>query len=417
MSAPGRSADGSPVRVRRIPGAPRVAIRVVLPGGARRESVPGQSLVTGRMLDEGTPSRSWSEIAAAAEALGLNVSGYGGLESHGLIVDALAEHWRAALDLAAELVFEASFPADRVRWIVRHAAAELDAQADQADVLTARGLVDLLYSPHPKGRPLQGSRASLETLTSALCSELHGAALARGGWVVVAGDIDEPEVVGLAERRFAALPAPGPGEAGPPAPPGPSARRRVVETRARDQAHLFIGQLSVTRGDPDFGALEVAGVILGAGSGLSGRIPARIRDREGLAYAASADAVVAAGIDPGRLVAYVGTSPETVDRAERGVREELARLLADGVSEREVVDARSYLLGREPFRRETARQWADLAAQGRLLGLPLEDPEWSAEEIRAVDRAAVEAALRRHFDVERLGVVVGVPGAAAPLRR
>ena len=72
-------------------------------------------------------------------------------------------------------------------------------------------------------------------------------------------------------------------------------------------------------------------------------------------------------------------------------------------------DARSYLLGREPFRRETARQWADLLAEAAIYGLPVDDPDWVAERYRALDRPAAEDAARRHFDAAALRVTVGLP--------
>ena len=54
-------------RVRRVPGVPIVAARIWLWGGLRLEEVPGQALVTGRMLAEGTRQRRWDEIAVAAD--------------------------------------------------------------------------------------------------------------------------------------------------------------------------------------------------------------------------------------------------------------------------------------------------------------------------------------------------------------
>jgi zinc protease len=397
------------IRVRRILGAPVVALRLALGGGARREETPGQALISGRMLAEGTHRRDWRALALAAERRGMSLAGWGALEAHGLAVDALAADWPEALDLLHELLFEPAFPEERLRWVARHAAAELEAQADQADLLTARAFVDLLYSPHPMGRPLQGSAESLAVITPAACADFHARALARGGWLVIAGEVDEVRVAHTAAERFAALRAPAADDEPPPAPPAPRPARREIRTRAHDQAHLFVGQLSVARGHPDHPALELAGVAMGAGSGLSGRIPQRIRDREGLAYAASADAVSAAGLDAGRFVAYVGTSPETLERAEDGVRAELVRLVTEGLTAEEVEEARSYLLGREPFRRETARQWAELAAYGAVLGLPLEDPAWYRERLRTLDLASVNAALRRHLDPECLSVVAGLP--------
>ena len=197
-----------------------------------------------------------------------------------------------------------------------------------------------------------------------------------------------------------------------PPPPDPATpRRRELRTRASDQAHLFLGHLTVDRAHPDLPALEVLGVLLGSGPGLSGRIPTRVREREGLAYSASAEAAAGAARDPGRFVCYAGTSPETVAQVERAVREELDRLLADGPLPVEVEDAKAYLLGREPFRRETARQWADLLGLATLAGLPFDDPEWLNARTRAVTVEDVARAARRHLHPAELRVTVGLPGA------
>ena len=83
------------------------------------------------------------------------------------------------------------------------------------------------------------------------------------------------------------------------------------------------------------------------------------------------------------------------------------------ITEVELEEARSYLLGRDPFSRETARQWADLLAQSEHYGLPLDDPARRRERLLAPDRAAVEEAARRHVRPDELVVTVGVPGAAS----
>jgi zinc protease len=404
-------ASGPALHIRRIGGAPLVAVRVLLPGGGRREEIPGLALVTGRTLAEGTVRRDWRALADAAESRGMSLSSSSNLEAHGVGVDALAEDWEEALALAAEVVFEPAFPVDRLRWVARQAAAELEAQADQADVLTARAFAHQLYFPHPKGRPAQGDPESLARIEPASCRAFHAAALARGGLVVVAGPIDADAVREVAARRFAALGPPAVDGFEPPAPSDDVPRRVEIRTRALDQAHLFVGQRTIDRRHPDYTALELAAVALGAGAGLSGRVPARVRDREGLAYHASADLVAGASLDTGRLVVYVGTSPANLERAERAAREEIARLVADGLEPAELEEARSYLIGREPFRRETARQWADLASHATILGLPLEDLEWRLAALREVSHAEVSSALRRHVDPERLYVTVGLPAA------
>jgi zinc protease len=396
------------VRVRRVEGAPVVAVRIGVRAGARVETIPGQSLLTGRMLSEGTRTRDWLRIADEAEGKGMVLASYGTFECHGVSVDALAHDWELALEWAAELLLTPSFPEDRCAWLGKQAAAELESLADQPEVKTLWGFLNQLYTPHPRARSLHGDTESLLRQTPADCAAFHARALGSGVTACVAGVVDEDAVRRKLEALFSGLPAGLAPLPEPPAPVGTSEPCRV-ETEAEDQAHLYVGHLTVPRRHPDYAALEVLAVILGSGAGLTGRIPNRIRESEGLAYSAHAQAVSGAGLDPGRLVAYVGTSPATVERALQGVTEEVARLVADGIEDAELEEARAYLLGREPFRRETARQWADILTEAEHYGLPLDDPDQRQAELSGLDKAAVEAAARRHIRPAELRVTVGLP--------
>lgn len=425
------------VRVRRVVGAPVVAVRVWLAGGARVEALPGQALVAGRLLAEGTRRRDWRRIADEAEARGMAISSFGGFETHGVALDALAADWERALAWAAELTLEPTFPEDRCRWLGRQAAAELESLGDQPEVKTAWGFLRQLYHPHRRALPLHGTAEGLTALTGADCAAFHQPALGRRLIVTAAGDLDADAVAARIEALFAEAVTPAapettggeqPEGADPAPPPGLAESRLEValegsgdaddaddaDDAADDedgapQAHLYLGHLTVPRRHPDYEALELAAVVLGSGAGLTGRIPERIREREGLAYSTHVQTVSGAGLDPGRLVAYVGTSVATVEQAERGVREEIARLVGEGITGEELTEARSYLLGREPFERETARQWADLLAEAEHYGLPLDDPAWRRDRLAALDRPAVEAAIRRHLRPDALKVTVGIP--------
>lgn len=410
------------VRVRRVPGAPVVSLRAWVVGGARREPLPGLCLITGRLLTEGTRRRSWRDLADEAEALGMDLSSSAHFDRHELRVDALAPDWRQAVDRLGELLLESVFPADRCDWACRQAVAELDSLGDRPEVRTGWAFLEQLYDPHPRSRPLQGTREGLSETTPEACAAIHRAGLARGLVVAAAGDLDEGEVE---ERLRQVLDRPLPSRGDPGVEPcEPSEPRGLVADRVEialervdtegvaesDQAHLYAGHRTVARNHPDYEALELAGVILGSGAGLTGRIPERIREREGLAYSALAQTVAGCGLDPGRLVVYVGTSVERVEQAERGVKEEIARLVEGGITEEEMEEARSYLLGREPFGHETARQWASLMARSELYRLPLDRPGWRRERLEALTRHSVEEAVRRHLRPDGVKVTVGLPG-------
>lgn len=397
------------VRVRRVEGMPVVAARMVLRGGARAETKPGQSLITGRMLAEGSRHRDYQRINREAEDLGMLVQSFATYESIGVAVDSLAADWRQALAWLAELVLEPSFPRDRFDWLRRQAAGELDSMMDQPEARASRSFLRQLYGDHPYGRPLQGDAESLAQLRVEDCAGFHQRALGMGALVTVAGEIDEDQV----EAHLADLLAPLAGRAGTedvaPALAVSTPERCEVEAGEADQAHLFAGHLSVRLADPDLPLLELAGVALGAGAGLSGRLPERIREREGLAYQVGVAIAAGAGLDPGRLTVYVGTSPSSLAQAETAVREEFVRLLEGGLSPTEVEEARAYLVGREPFHRETARQWVARLAEAEFYGLPSDQPDALAQRLRGVTAADLQPVLQRHIRPQDLHLTIGLP--------
>ncbi len=223
--------------------------------------------------------------------------------------------------------------------------------------------------------------------------------------ITVAGDVD-PDAV--AERVAVLFSRVGENK-GLVLPPvrGRRAARRRIQVRGRAQYHLYAGKLTVERAHPDIPALELLAVILGAGPGFTGRIPARVREVEGLAYHAEVHTVAGAGLGPGRLVVYVGCASKRVGDAETAVREELRRLVDDGPTDAEVDEARSYLLGRDSLRRETARQWCDLLAEALFYGQPCDEPAWARDRLAGLDREALAGAAQRHLDPDDLKITVG----------
>jgi zinc protease len=388
------------------------AVRVWLLAGARNEAIPGQALVTGRMLTEGSRRRSWQAIAEAAEGRGMSLDSSADFEVLGLAVNCLAEDVERALDWAAELALDPSFPEDRCRWVAARAAAELQSLADHPEVRSSWSFLRQLYHPHPRSRSLLGRKSTLARLGPADCRNFHRQALAAGVLVSVAGEIDPDRCRDRVNGLFGGVEGGGRGLAEPPAPQGLKTRSRRLALPGVDQLYFHAGRLTLPIDHPDLPALRLLGIVLGAGAGLSGRIPQRVRERDGLAYTVAVESAGGVGLDPGRLSVFIISDPAHRRRLESAVREELARLAAEGPSEQELEEACAYLLGREPFRRETAGQWADRLAEAELYGLPLDRTEWLVERYRSVDlRRAAEVAADL-LEPDSLRLTVGTPAGA-----
>lgn len=397
------------IRVRRVVGAPVVAVRVWLPGGSGAEAQPGEAWVGAKLLLEGTRARGWRAISDQAEARGMAMGADAGYEAQGLALDAVVDDWELALEWAAELVRDSTFPEDRCRWIARRTAAELEQLADLPDVRTSWAFASQLYGATARGRPIQGSVESLGRMSPRGCRRFHEACLERGIIVSVAGAVDERVVEHKATDLFGDLPDAPTSEPVPSRIDSASRPRQTIELDNAAQAQWCGGAVTCPLGDSDYWPLALLGVVLGAGGALSGRISHRIRERDGLAYDCDVATVGGAGRGPGCFCVAAGVARERVEEVANVVREELDRVAREGVPAGELTRATAYVLGRDPFSRETARQQATLMAQAELLGLPLDDPGWVRARWRSVNGPDVRRVAGRYLDPKRLRMTIGKP--------
>jgi predicted Zn-dependent peptidase len=347
--------NGLTVLVRENPVAPVVAVSLMVRMGARFDppEPAGISNFVHAVMVKGTTRRSGAELAEAIAALGGKISAAGDVDYSGISGSALARFWRELLALTAELALEP-----------RLAAADVDGERDwllsyvqrRRDSPTGRAFDEFyaaLYGPHPYGRPALGTRESLQRIDHAAIVA-HYRAFYRPERMVlsVSGQVEADQVVAESRRLFGHLPGGGPVTEPANAPPA-VAPHRVVITQAAQQAQIVAGGLAPPLDHDDRAAVKVLATVLGGG--MAGRLFAELRDRQALAYAASAyyDAVREAGA----LALYLSTAPENAVRAEAALLAEIARVRTTPVEAEELRRAKSYLLGTYTMdRRTNARQ-------------------------------------------------------------
>src|SRR4029077_5192715 len=175
------------------------------------------------------------------------------------------------------------------------------------------------------------------------------------------------------------------------------------------QLNIYLGHLGVTRTNPDFYALQVLDTILGGGAGFTARIPQRLRDELGLAYTTFASITMTAGLDPGRFVAFIGTSPENMKLATEGLLNEIRRIIEEPVTAQELQDARDYLTGSFVFAFESSSQIARFLAHPEIYGLGVYYIEKYPKYICAVTAEDVTRVARKYLDSENYTMVVVGP--------
>src|SRR4029079_14124361 len=105
-------------------------------------------------------------------------------------------------------------------------------------------------------------------------------------------------------------------------------------------------------------------------SAIGGRRGDSIRERQGMAYYVSSS--FDANLAEGPLAIRAGVSAANVDRAIASIDEEIERLLADGLTEKELDESRRYLIGAMPRALETNAAIANFLQTAEFFGLGLD---------------------------------------------
>ena len=396
------------------PSLPAVSMTGSVFAGARYdpEAKAGQAIMASRLLDEGTETRTSLEIADAIESVGGAIEADGSFERIVATAGVLKKDVDLGLELLSDLLIRPVFPQDYVDKEKERTLAEIISAQDRPQVVAGWAFNELVYQDHPLHRPSHGYPHTVEQLTRQDLLDFHRRYFAPNNTILsIVGDFQVPELLPMIEKAFGAW------QARPIQPPTyrepvrQSGKRVKFITMPAQQLNIYLGHLGVTRTNPDYYALQVLDTILGGGAGFTARIPQRLRDELGLAYTTFASITMTAGLDPGRFIAFIGTSPENMKLAIDGLLNEIRQIIEKPVTAQELQDAKDYLTGSFVFAFESSPQIARFLIHAHVYGLGFDYIEKYPEYIRAVTVDDISRVARKYLDSENYTLVVVGPVA------
>ena len=392
---------------------PSVSINAIVRAGSRFEAdeKAGLASLVGALLDAGTGKRTSQQIAETIEAAGGQLGTFGDYQSSGAVVRLLSKDAGLGLEVASDLLINATFPEDKVRHDIDRRVAQIKARLDVPRTQASDVFNEIVFEGSPQHRPSIGYEQTVNTLTRADVEGFYRRYyVPENTMLAIAGDIDKNEVKSMVEAAFGEWP--GAAEFEITEVLRPHRQTFPIErfvTASKEQVNVIIGHLGIERNNPDYYVLLVMDTILGSSPGFTSRIPRILRDEQGLAYSTFSNITSSAGLDPGRFIAYIGTAPENLDRAISGLRGEIARIVEGGVTPEELETAKVYLTGNFVFRFQRNSQIAEFLVEAEVYGLGFDYLEKYPELIRAVTVEDVNRVTRKYIDPRNLTTVVVGP--------
>ena len=385
-----------------------MALNIAFRGGASVDA-PGKrgavNLMTA-LLEEGAGERDATAYAEALESLGATTSFGAGDDAVTVSLRALTENRDEAADLLHDALTTPRFDTDAVERVRAQVQSVIRSEATDPQSIAAKEMARRAWGDHPYGSSLNGTAESVAALTAGDLRAAKDRVLARDRVIVsAAGDIDAAALGALIDRILGDLPA----QATAPLPP-PAQLTLTGETTVIDwdspQTVVGFAQAGLPMSDSDYFAAFVLDHILGGG-GFSSRLMDEIREKRGLTY----------GVGTGLANQVLGetwqggmaTANDKTAQAVALVREVVGKI-REGVTDKELADAKTYLTGEYPLRFDGNGKIAGILTGMQLMGMPRDYVNTRNGMIETVTAADVKRVADRLLDPAKLEfVLVGRP--------
>ncbi len=385
---------------------PIVEIHALIKAGSAQDppEKAGLANLVASLLDEGTQTRTSKQLAEQIDFVGGSLGTKASEDFTSATSRVLKKDAELGFTLLADILLHPAFHKQEYERVKMQILGEIVSDNDDPGHVALKAFNQLVFHGHPYRWPVEGTEETLGRITLADVQAFYAREyLPNQTILAVVGDLTVDQVTTLVQTHFG-----GWKKAAPPlhAPRKPAPmERKTIQLIEKDltQSTIVLGHAGISRTNPDFYAVTVMNHILGAG-GFSSRLMDSIRDKQGLAYGIMSQ--FDARLMPGAFVVNLQTKTNTTNQAINGVLAELKSMREAPVTDQELADAKSFLMGSFPLRLDSTAKLAQVLAQVEFYGLGLDYftqyPKW----IERVTKDDVQRVAKQYLDPQRYALVV-----------
>ncbi len=405
---------GTPTLFVAAPELPIVDIRLTFDAGSARDSelrdgLYGLASLTSQLLDEGTSTQSTDDIAANFERLGAEFSATSYRDMFIVSLRTLSDpaYFNPAVDQLLTILKDAQFPQASINRVLNNAAIGQQQRKESPGAVVGIRFYRELYGKHPYAEPTTGTEASLKKITPQDIRNFKDTYLvAKNLNIAITGQLSRDQAQQLANRISQSLPA---GQKARPLPaPQPLTAAKIVAVPFNSsQSHVMIGQLGITRDNPDIYALTVGNEMLG-GDGFNALLMKELREKRGLTYGAYSGFTSMRTTGP-FIISYSTRGDQAIESI-KVAKQTLQNFLSQPLDQQLLSETREGLLKSYPLSLSSNESILGYLGMIGFYGLPTSYLADYPKKIEAVTPQEIQAALRKYIQPSSmLTVVVGQP--------
>lgn len=323
-----------------------IAISIYAKGGQLAEQKAGTANLTATAMMRGTKNYTSLELSQVLEDNGIKIQPSASADAFVINVLTTKDEYDKTLELLNEVVNNATFEdyeIDKVK------TEKLNTIKRNKDVPLQRAIEeyrDLIYQNSPYSISSKILEKNIPNITKEDIINYYNSIFAPNNLVIsINGNIDKDKTIQDLNNIF--KPKENTknfdfAQYNSKIPTVTTPRQTIQKVPTTETAWILLGwQTNGVLNEKDYATLQVIDSLLG--SGMSSRLFKDLREQEGLAYQ------LGSGYSPnvlrGSFLLYIGTNPQTLDKAKSGLFAEITRLKTEYVGDKELQDAKEKLLG------------------------------------------------------------------------
>jgi len=333
---------------------PRTSFDIFVKANNELSLMPGLASITSRLLLQGTKTKTQEEIAQFIDENGIELNIEAKNDYLRLHAYCLNEDFVSVLDFIEDILKNSTF--DSVEKECLKMEGEINAELDSPRAKAVDNLAKNIFENHPYGSTYTIILEKIKDINKEVVVNYYkNIFMPENINIVVVGDVVESDVVKKLNQNFGNLEKIN-SQLSPFVVPSLQ-KDKVVSIAKEDvqQAQVFQGWIACSLQDEDYVPMSILNTILGS-AGLSSRLFVELRDKKGLAYVvrSSFDAMKIAGL----FTVYIATEPKNIQICLDGFKEEIGKLQTELVSDKELADAKSNIIGKRKVYHATNSQRA-----------------------------------------------------------
>jgi zinc protease len=398
--------DGLTVLVLENHRLPTVTVRLLIQGaGALHDpaDLPGLANLTAAMLKEGTTTRSSKQIAEDIERLGATIgvtAPFGG-DTATLTASGLSDNIGEWMHLAADILLHPTFPESELAKLKQRLKVQLQQQRSSSMFLVQERFNRAVYGDHPAAIT-STTLESLDKITPELLAKWYKEHyVPQNAILAIAGDVRAADMA----QMFKNMPSWDATDSklmtAPPTKAAGGRRIYVVDRPGSVQTDIFLGNIAVTRVDPDYVPLAVMDRIVGGGA--SSRLFLNLREEHGYTYGAYS--MLVARKYAGPWIAEASMRTDATGGAMTEFMNEVNRIRDKAVPESELEESKRAIVAGFALSLEDPSQLLDYAITQKIYGLPADYWDTYPAKIMNVTAEQVQRVANKYVVPDALQIV------------